>query len=232
MHAQAMPSPPGGHHGGHHHGMAMPLLPQWLSVVWILVLLGVVGLHVWHCYTREGQHRWWHLAHTVMALGMIGMYLLPVMAEPELAEAGLRFFGTGAVLLLAVTVLLGRHEGRLNPLWLASALDMVAMAYMFLPGSLRPAGLTWIVVGYLTCEIGAWLANLWAAPRLGVAAPQARPAAATPGVPATPAAPGAATAVASRRELGLSECSALDVRASLALMAASMAYMLAAMNLM
>lgn len=219
------PMPP--HHGGQ-HAMTMPLLPQWLSVAWALVLLGVVGLHVWHSYTRTGQHRWWHLAHTVMALGMIGMYLLPVMTDPGLARAGLLCFAAGTVLLFACTATLGRREGGLNPVWLVTGLDMMVMTYMFLPGSARPAALTWIAVTYLVGQVGAWLANLWARPRRGVAVPDAPE---TQAAVATAQGPGAATAAAPRRQFGLSGCAALDVRITLAIMAASMAYMLAAMGL-
>jgi hypothetical protein len=57
---------------GHMHTMSM--LPGWVRLVWVIALAVAAAVHIWHSATMTGQPRWWHGAHTLMALGMIAMY--------------------------------------------------------------------------------------------------------------------------------------------------------------
>lgn len=212
--------------------MSMPLLPQWLRIVWALALAGVVGLHTGHAWTRPGQGRWWHTGHIIMALGMIGMYLLG-MTYPGLSRAGVVLFAVLTLAVAATAVVVGRREAVLNPLWVASAVDTLVMTYMLLPAAARPAGVSWVLVGYLACQVLAWALGLWD----HVAVLQPAPAASAPMPVTTPAteqvhAPAPATTNPARsrnRVLGLTAHCTPGIRVSLAVMAASMAYMLAVM---
>lgn len=206
-----------------HEMMAMPLLPRWLAIAWAVALLGVVVLHIHHAWPMSGQPRWWHIGHTAMAAGMIGMYLLPTMTQPALARAGLVLFSAITVAVLATTMVCRQHEGALNPLWLATGLDMLAMTYMFLPATGRPATLTWIAIAYLAGHASAWASNLWSRIPLHSTI--------TSGATAVGAGDGPGAAQAHRPTLGLSGETDLGVRITLAVMAASMAYMLLAMRL-
>lgn len=217
--------------------MSMPLLPLWLQILWSAALLAVVVLHIWHAWHRPGQHRLWHGGHTIMAAGMIWMYLaMPTMGHPSQARAALVLFAVLTAALVVIALVWWRREHVLNPLWIASAADMLAMTYMLIPAMARPAALTWIVVAYLGLQALAWAIGAWA--RL----PLYRPSPGEPGVsqpaPTTPVsepphaphatvtAPAIQAATAART--GLSGRITLDVRITLAIMAASMAYMLAA----
>lgn len=212
--------------------MSMPLLPQWLRIMWAVALAGVALLHVWHVWSIPGQPRWWHGGHIIMALGMMGMYLLG-MSHPSLYWVGVVLFAVLTVALGTTAVVFRRREGVLNLLWVASGVDMLAMTYMLLPLAAQPADVSWVFVTYLACQMLAWTLGLWdRAPMLQPAA-----AASVASAPATtptsrvgqalrpaPTVPGSGD-----RVVGLTAHCTPAIRVSLAVMAASMAYMLAVM---
>src|SRR5699024_2168037 len=202
--------------------LSMPLLPPWLTVAWSLALMAVVAIHVHHCRMMTGQVRWWHLMHTAMGIGMVAMYVLPVMSDPILAWGGLGIFAALTAALLLTTIVQFRREGALNPLWLATSIDMAAMTYMFLPMNAQPLLLTWVVIAYLATHTLIWLCDVWARANIFTLAD-------SPGEPPLPGG-SAGTAVVQRRSLGLSGKVDLSVRITLAVMAASMGYMLLAMG--
>ncbi|MGB7795292.1 MAG: hypothetical protein WBL53_03380 [Pseudonocardiaceae bacterium] len=214
--------------------MSMPLLPQWLRIVWAVALAGVLLLHVWHAWSRPSQPRWWHIGHIIMALGMMGMYLLG-MAHPGLYRVGVVFFAVMTVALATTAVVFRRREHVLNPLWVASAVDMLTMTYMLLPSAAQPAGLRWVFIAYLAWQILAWALGLW--DRVPVLQPAPSPLGPVPATRATATtgtvqAVAAATAIPAPSEgrvLGLTAHCTPAIRISLAVMAASMAYMLAVM---
>ncbi|MGH3571972.1 MAG: hypothetical protein ACRDUW_09120 [Pseudonocardiaceae bacterium] len=211
--------------------MTMPLLPQWLRIVWALALAGVVGLHASHAWTLPGQRRWWHTGHIIMALGMIGMYLLG-MTHPGLSRAGVVLFAVATLAVATTAVVVGRREAALNPLWVASAVDMLVMTYMLLPPAARPAGVSWVLVGYLACQVLAWALGLWDhVPVLPAPATLAPVRVTTPATEQGHAPPPATIIPVRSRDqvLGLTAHCTPAIRVSLAVMAASMAYMLAVM---
>jgi hypothetical protein len=137
------------------------------------------------------------------------------------------------VALGLTAVVVGRREGVLNLLWVASALDTLAMTYMLLPAAAQPAGVSWVFVAYLVCQMLAWALGLW--DRVPVFQPPAAAAVAT--APATmprsrvvqTARPAPAVPTSGKRAVGLTAHCSPTIRISLAVMAASMAYMLAVM---
>lgn len=204
--------------------MNMTLLPDRLRVVLAVVLCGVLVVHLWHARTMTGQRRWWHLGHTAMAAGMALMYAVPMMGLPALQGGVAALFAASTVVSAGAAVLLRREEGVLNPLWVASALDMLAMTYMLLPHGTRLGAVTAVFVLYLTVQAVAWLLGLW--DRIPVVR-----TAVLPGRAATALAPGsladgpAGGVMATAGSVGLTAHSTPVVRASLAVMAASMAGM-------
>ncbi|MGH3779213.1 MAG: hypothetical protein ACRDRO_00925 [Pseudonocardiaceae bacterium] len=73
--------------------ISMPLLPDWLRVVWVAALTVLIVTHVGHAYCKLGQCRWWHAGHIVMAAGMVVMYWPRSMTRPGLSQAGVELFG-------------------------------------------------------------------------------------------------------------------------------------------
>lgn len=218
--------------------MSMAWLPMWLRIVWVVALCGVIVTHVAHAAAMPGQRRWWHAGHTTMATGMALMYLLPRMHFPGLYRAGLVLFVLVTITEASATGVFRAREGAFNPLWVFSTADMVAMTYMLLPMALRPTWLNWVFVLYLGGQALAWAFGLW--DRLPVFA--RRPAPAAPrGPPAatgraqqhehavTPLADDPAPQAATGPVVGLTAHSTVAVRITLAIMTASMAYMLAIM---
>ena|SRR5699024_954889 len=206
-----------------HESMTMPLLPQWLAITWAVVLVGVTAVHVWHAWAMRGQPRWWHIGHTTMALGMAAMYLLPAMSHPGFARFGLTAFGVISLGVMSTAVLHWWREGVANPLWLATTVDMLAMTYMFLPMANWIPVITGVLVGYLCLQTIAWATNLWA--RIPLYAGNTT----TSGTPAVTDGPGTANSRAFTSRVGLTAITDGSVRATLAIMAAGMAYMLLAM---
>lgn len=218
--------------------MSMALLPTWLRVVWVVLLGAVLVAHVGHAWALPGQRRWWHLGHTVMATGMALMYALPHMHEPGwLYRAGLVLFALLAIAVTGVVVALWRREGALNPLWVFSAAEMLVMTYMFLPASAKLSGVGYILAVYMGMQSLAWALGLW--DRLSVFGSPAQFRSTRGSVqivdpdghernptllPADPY-PEQIT----RPVLGLTAHSSVVVHITLAVMAASMAYMLAVM---
>lgn len=209
----------------------MSLLPQWLRITWAVAFAGVALTHLWHVWFLRGQPRWWHIGHTLMALGMLLMYLGDRMAHPTWYWAGAAVFGALALASVATAEVMRRRGGTLNPLWMVSALDQVIMLYMLLPGTLRFAAATYLFVTYLVGQVVAWALGVWGQ------VPATRPAP----IPAScgtqsgsvlihPSEPGAAhPAGGPGRTLDLSAHCTPATRMSLAVMAAGMGYMLAVM---
>nr|WP_275106934.1 DUF5134 domain-containing protein [Nocardia terpenica] len=179
------------------------MLPVWFRLAWFIALIVVAGLHVWHAAALRGQPRWWHGVHTVMAVGMAAMYAADPMKQAGLDRALFAVFTVVAAGLVAVTAAVGLREGAANPLWALTVLDAAAMAYMSAV-MLWPQAIghvvSWVVIAYLCVDAIGWMFGVW--DRL---------------------------AVLRRESIGLAGHDSADVRVSLAVMAASMAYMLAAM---
>lgn len=218
-------------------GMSMPLLPPWLRVVWVVALGVALVLHVGHAWAMPGQRRWWHVGHTMMAAGMALMYALPRMLYPGLYRVGLVLFAVLTLAVAAATVAVRRHEGTLNPLWVFSAVELLVMTYMFLPPPATPSWLSYLFVGYLVVQVVAWAFGLWErlpvfrTPVLAGGGPAAAHTDDTGGDEPGPTLlsadphPEASTGPV----LGLTAYSSAVVHVTLAVMAASMAYMLAVM---
>lgn len=202
------------------HGMMdSALLPGWLRVFWAVLLFGVVVAHTAHASLMRGQRRWWHGVHTAMAAAMLLMYLLPQMSYPGPYHAGLALFAVLTVSLIVSTALLHRREGTVSPLWIATAADMLAMTYMLLPTAARPEAVSYLLAGYLACSAIAWALGLWH--RLPALAEPEPALGNGQRLPARDARPAGA--------VGLTLDSSIDVRATLAVLAASMGYMLVGM---
>lgn len=216
---------------------AMALLPTWLGVVLGIMSLLVIVPHITHVLATTGQHRWWHIAHIVMAIGMAQMFLFG-MANPFINGTFAGLFVAITCLLLATTAWSRAREGTVNPLWIATAVDIAAMAYMYAPASARPGPVTWLLIVYLVAQAVAWASGAWG--KVPTFALEASPSAAGSGDDpgwridadrtACPEGSGPiGVAVAPRPRLGLSGRKDPGVRATLAFMALAMAYMLLAM---
>lgn len=134
-------------HGGMSHGTGMSvamMLPAWVPIVGVVLFLLVAVLHVRHALGKQLWTRVWHVAHVLMAFGMIAM-LVPSISMVVAGPVGTGLFGLAAVLAL-VRAGFERFSAR-RWLWVLTAVDLGAMAYM-----LATPMLPW-----LTLLLAAWL---------------------------------------------------------------------------
>jgi hypothetical protein len=202
--------------------MSMPLLPEWMRLLWGVVCLGVAATHYWHAASMRGQPRWWHAGHTVMALGMLAMYLIPhATTHPVVWRAGLLLFLLVAVVHATAAMVLRRREGMLNPLWVFATVDALVMVYMVALPMSGPPAVTSVLAGYLTVQVAAWACGVWGRVSFHHTGPAGQP-------DALPAGGVAEAVVPARAAVGLPAEVDAGVRAGLALMTAGMGYMLVA----
>lgn len=153
----------------------------------------------------NGQRRYWHVGHVLMATGMAYMYL-PHSTHVIPSVAGASVFAGAAAASIGAAASLRLRDGALNPLWILIIIETAVMVYMFLPMNARSVLVSSVMAVYLAGVGTLWALGRW--DRHYVSA-QRRPSvvhASTPGGPTAPA-----------------------LRLSLATMAAAMAYMLVAM---
>jgi hypothetical protein len=206
--------------------MSTSLLPMWLRVGWAVALGAVTLVHIWHAGARPGQTRWWHAGHALMALGMMAMYLLGRTAHPGLSRLGVMLFGACSAALAVTALVVRRRDGVLNRLWVAAAADTLAMTYMLAPTHAAVVSLVLLV--YLFCQTLAWALGLWTRTVVPLPTPASAAIASEPAA-ASSAAVAVTSPAAANRAVGLAVHDGPAVRISLAVMAAAMAYMLAAM---
>jgi hypothetical protein len=203
--------------------MNMSLLPVWVWAAWAVALVAVALVHVRHARSMSGQPRWWHIVHVLMSVGMLAMYA--DMHQRALNWLIAVVFAAAAVALAVTIGVLRGRERSLNPLWVATTIDVLAMVYMGVimrPSVRGPATLTWVFVVDLVGQTLAWAGGLWDR------VPVLRRAAAGAAVRVDGESSNALAAPA-RPSVGLTAHVSIDIRISLAVMAASMAYMLAAL---
>lgn len=132
------------------------ILPNWLAVIWMLVFFVIIAIHGRHVLESEGQRRWWHSGHVLMAVGMAVMYA-PGSVDHFNIPTGfwsLAFANAAIaiVLWMVVQALAGRGT---NLLWLLMAFDLAAMAYMWSPSGFQ-APITWLLVAYFAGQAVLW----------------------------------------------------------------------------
>ena len=141
------------------HGMGgANILSAWVDVLWIVALAAVLVLHCASLARTDVEHRWLHLAHAAMIVGMISMYV--VMANGAYlvsAEVWTRLH-----LLLATAIVLwmlacGVRERPFSFLWWPALAQQVAMIYMWTAASDWVVWLTDAFAVYFVVEAVAWL---------------------------------------------------------------------------
>lgn len=141
--------------------MGPDIFPTWVSVIWIVLLAGVIAFHCIHLARMGGQHRWFHSAHVVMSLGMIwmfGMMSLSWDAIPSSALVGLYCLTTAAILVWMVLRFARREP--FSFLWILALVQQAAMIYMFAPMSIWNPLLSYGLAAYFLLETIAWIVGL------------------------------------------------------------------------
>ena len=184
------------------------LLPPVVTWIWLALLAFVLVFHCSHFVRMGGQHRWFHASHILMLVSMLYMYASMEFHWkwlPASLQAWVFALTSLAIVVWMVMRLVKRQP--FSYLWILALIMQAAMAYMWLPEWI--AVLTWILVGYYVLETLAWLF----------------------GIINDTKGSGAVGAGDRSDFVALAHPSVL-ANVSMAIMAASMAYMFAAMQLM
>lgn len=132
------------------------ILPNWLSVIWMLVFFAIIAIHGRHVLESQGQRRFWHSGHVFMALGMAFMYA-PASVDHFNIPTGFwsLAFANGAIAIVLWVVAQALAGRGTNLLWLVMAFDLGAMAYMWSPSGFQ-APITWLLVAYFAVQAVLW----------------------------------------------------------------------------
>jgi hypothetical protein len=212
--------------------MGTDLLPPWVTWLWLVALAAVLVFHCGHLVQMRGQHRWYHASHILMLVSMLYMY-----ASMEFTWTWLSHSLQAVIFTLSTAAIAGWMVYRFvqrrpfSFLWVLALIMQAAMIYMWLP-NWAPA-LTWSLVVYFGLETVAWLAGL-----LDDTKP-AMPVEAS-GHGLRRSLPHGSLSERGSMSFGLGDRavevplaqSSMTARVSMAVMAASMGYMFAAMQLM
>jgi hypothetical protein len=223
--------------------MSQGLLPPWVTWLWLVALAAVLVIHCGHLVRMGGQHRWYHASHILMLVSMLYMFAMMEFKWtwfPKSWSVAMFVVSTAAIAVWMIFRIVQRRA--FSALWIIALIMQASMIYMWMP-SWAPA-LTWTLVVYFGLETVAWLAGLLddSKPAMAVGPFES----ATPdldegpgfdstnttagGLLVTPK-PATVEHRATEKFVHLADDS-LTGRIGMAVMAASMAYMFAAMQLM
>ncbi len=138
--------------------MGVDILPLWVSIIWIVALAAVLIFHCGHLVRMGGQHRWFHSAHIVMLIGMIYMYAM--MAFDWKWISGNAWMWLYILTSLAMLIWMIARIAQKKPfsyLWILALVQQAAMIYMWAPMKYWVPAFTWALVVYFALETIAWL---------------------------------------------------------------------------
>lgn len=212
--------------------MGTDLLPPWVTWLWLVALAAVLVFHCGHLIRMGGQHRWYHASHILMLVSMLYMY-----ASMEFKWTWLSHSLQAAIFAMSSAAIVGWMVYRFvqrrpfSGLWALALIMQASMVYMWLP-DWAPA-LTWTLVVYFGLETVAWLAGLLddTKPTLAVG-PSSQGVGGSLTQSSMPERGSMSLGSGARPvDVPLAQ-STMTARVSMAVMAASMSYMFAAMQLM
>jgi hypothetical protein len=140
-------------------GHGIDILPQWLAIVWTLVFVAVLVIHGRHVLRSQGQRRYWHSGHFLMALGMIFMFAPASINHFDIPSGFWQLlFANAAGVVLAWILAQALSRQAINALWIVIGTDLAAMVYMWSPGHFE-APITWLLVAYFAAQSALWATN-------------------------------------------------------------------------
>jgi hypothetical protein len=135
------------------------LLPPIVTWLWLIALAAVLVFHCLHFVRMGGQHRWFHASHILMLVSMLYMYASMEFKWkwlPATLQAWIFALSTAAILIWMVARFVQKRP--FSYLWVLALIMQAAMIYMWLPNWI--AWFTWVLVVYYGLETLAWLFGL------------------------------------------------------------------------
>ncbi len=134
------------------------LFPSWVMFGWIAALTAVLVLHIGYLLRMAGQHRWFHLAHVAMIVGMIYMYAMMEFKLKWVSGPVWVWFytvTTAAILVWMIVRFVTRKP--FSYLWVLALLQQAAMIYMWIPMSSWVPWFSYLLTAYFAVEALVWL---------------------------------------------------------------------------
>jgi LysM repeat protein len=186
------------------------LLSARASVIWIAALCTVLAVHCGHLIRLRGEHRWYHASHVAMLLGMLYMYASVAFGLDWFpARVWVIIYAATSAAIVGWMLARFRQRQSFGYLWIVALVQQAAMIYMWAPMTDWAPRFTFALAVYFTLEAIAWLT------RACIRSVAGNPVAQAGGSLAIPLAPKSAFG-----------------GVCMMIMAASMAYMFAGMQLM
>jgi Domain of unknown function (DUF5134) len=143
----------GGGHG------TLDILPQWLAIAATVAFIAILVIHARHVLDSQGQRRYWHSGHVLMALGMVFMFAPASIDRFDIPSGFWQLlFANAAGVVFAWILAQALSRQVVNVLWLVIGSDLAAMVYMWSPGSFE-APITWLLVVYFAAQAILWATN-------------------------------------------------------------------------
>lgn len=209
-------------------------MPPWLRIAATAAYVVVLIVHGWHLIGNTRRGRVWHSGHLLATLAMIVMFM-PATKMIVPAAAGEVVFVVSALVFGALAAVESVRRGWPGALWLISAIDLAAMAYMFAMTSTRLGWLTGLLATWFVLQSLVWTAGGLNRLDRGLDGPRVAGTADMEGqAPSAGRSLDTAVAITERSTVALVQHAAkhsLSVCGSLTVMSMGMAYMLVAMQL-
>jgi LysM repeat protein len=138
-----------------------PLLSVIPALAWMVALAGVLAFHCKHVMQMRGQRRCYHCAHIVMLLGMLQMYASTAFGWNWLSpDAWMVLYAvTSAAIIIWILVRLGQQRS-FSTVWTLALVQQGAMVYMWAPMAYWVPRISYGFAAYFALEAIAWLTGL------------------------------------------------------------------------
>lgn len=143
----------------HMASMGPDILLLWVTLLWLAALAAALIFHCGHFVRMGGQHRGFHASHILMLVSMLYMFASMEFKWkwfPSSWWVVIFWLSTAAIAVWMIFRSVERR--RFSFLWIVALIMQASMIYMWMP-NWAPA-LTWILVAYFGLETVAWLGGL------------------------------------------------------------------------
>ena len=134
------------------------LLSARASVVWIAALCAVLVFHCSHLIHMRGERCWYHSAHIAMLIGMLYMYAAVAFGFDWLpAQVWMILYAATSAAIIGWMLLQYIERRAFGPLWILALVQQGAMIYMWMPMTVWVPRVSYALAVYFGLETMAWL---------------------------------------------------------------------------
>jgi LysM repeat protein len=142
--------------------LGQDLLSEKASAIWIAALSVVLVFHCTHLVRMDGERRWYHFSHVAMLVGMLYMYASVAFGLNLLPTQYwmILYSATCLAIIIWILVRLGQRRS-LSNLWFLALVQQLAMIYMWVPMRDWVPLLSYAMVVYFMLEAAGWLISAY-----------------------------------------------------------------------